>query len=225
MISIDKNEVLKENLPFFKDLSNNEVLKLNNKSSIIKYKKGEFIHTSKSACTGVLIAISGQFRTYISSPTGREITLFNLFDRDVCVLSASCVFKNITYDVNLEAVTDSVAIIIDSSFFKELSEYNTPVSNFLLNLTQDKLSQVLTVIEKTLFYSLEDKISDYLVELSNLNDSNIIYTTHETIANNLGSAREAVTRTLKKFEKDELIKLSRGKITILDSNKLSNISL
>lgn len=219
----NKNELLKENLPFFKNLSDDEVIKLNNRSSIIKYKKDEIVHTNNASCAGVLITISGQFRTYISAPSGREITLFNLLERDMCILSASCVFKNMTYDINLEASEDSTAILIDSSFFKELSTTNTYVSNFLVNLTQDKLSQALSIIEKTLFYSLEDKIADYLIEASNLSNSTIIYTTHENIANSIGSAREAVTRILKKFEKENLIQLSRGKINILDISKLTNL--
>ena len=71
------------------------------------------------------------------NPKG-EITLFRLLERDVCILSASCVFQNITYDINLEAEEESLAIIIDSSIIKDLSQSNTHVLEFLFNLT-DKL--------------------------------------------------------------------------------------
>lgn len=223
MIDIDKKELLKENLPFFDKLTSEEIIKLIDKSSIVKYEKGELIYGKKSSCTGILINIYGQFRTFISSQSGREITLFKLLDRDVCVLSASCVFKNITYDINLEAELDSLAIIIDSSFIKKLSETNNHVLNFLLDLTQDKLSEVLSVIEKTMFFSLENRVANFLIDEYNLINSDIIYITHENIANNLGSAREAISRVLKKFEKDNLLKISRGKIKLLDINGLENI--
>ncbi|WP_042273864.1 Crp/Fnr family transcriptional regulator [[Clostridium] dakarense] len=223
MDDIDKKELLKENLPFFNKLTSDEINKLIHKSSIIKYKKGELVYSENSTCTGVLVNIYGQFRIFISSQSGREITLFKLLDRDICVLSASCVFKNITYDINLEAELDSLAIIIDSAFIKSLSDNNSYVLNFLLNLTQDKLSETLSLIERTIFLSLENRVANFLISEYNLTNSDIIYVTHENIANNLGSAREAVSRILKKFEKENLLKISRGKIKLLDINGLENV--
>lgn len=223
MADIDKKNLLQENLPFFDKLNSDEINKLIDKSNIVKYKKGELIYGKNSSCTGILINIYGQFRIFISSQSGREITLFKLLNRDVCVLSASCVFKNITYDINLEAELDSLAIVIDSDFIKKLSETNNYVLSFLLNLTQDKLSETLSLIEKTIFFSLENRVANFLIAEHNLTNSDVIYVTHENIANNLGSAREAVSRILKKFEKDNLLEISRGKIKLLNLKNLENI--
>ena len=151
-------------------------------------------------------------------------TLFRLLERDVCILSASCVFQNITYDINLEAEEESLAIIIDSSIIKDLSQSNTHVLEFLFNLTQNKLSEVMYVLEQAVFFSLDSRISNFLIEESNLINSNTLYLTHESIANHLGSAREVISRILKKFEKDEIIQVSRGNIKILNFEKLNNIS-
>lgn len=224
MFDIDKSEILKENLPFYNNLSSKEIKDLISKSYLSSYKKGEIIHNKNSTCTGVLITISGQFRTFISAPSGREITLFRLLERDICILSASCAFKNITYDVNLESEEQSIALIIDSSFFNELSKSNTHVLSFLLNLTQDKLSNVMQVLEQAVFFSLDSRISNLLIEQSNFTNSNVLYITHESIANHLGSAREAVSRILKKFEKNKIIEISRGKIKLLDIDALKNLS-
>ncbi|MGL5663247.1 MAG: Crp/Fnr family transcriptional regulator, partial [Cetobacterium sp.] len=112
MLNVDKSLKLRENLPFFNKLSDSEKEDLVSKSFIAQYEKGEIIHNKSSTCTGVLVALSGQFRTFISAPNGREITLFRLFERDVCTLSASCVFQNLTHDINLEAEEKSIAIII-----------------------------------------------------------------------------------------------------------------
>ncbi len=96
--------------------------------------------------------------------------------------------------------------------------------NFLLNLTQDKLSNVMGVLEQAIFFSLDSRISNLLIEQSNFTNSNVLYITHESIANHLGSAREAVSRILKKFEKNKIIEISRGKIKLLDIDALKNLS-
>ena len=55
-----------------------------------KVEKGTVIHNGSMDCTGLLVVESGQLRAYILSDEGREITLYRLFDRDICLLSASC---------------------------------------------------------------------------------------------------------------------------------------
>lgn len=220
MKNINKELYFKNNLPFFKDLSKNEVEKLFSSSYIQNYSKGEFIYSKDKACTGVLLVVNGQLRSFLSSYSGKEITLFRLFDLDICMLSASCVFQNLTCDINLEAERDSSVIIIDSNFFKDLSSKNINVQNFFLNLTQNKLSEVMNVLEQVVFFSLDNRLSNYLINQYYLNNSNDIYITHDSIANDLGSAREVISRMLKRFEKDNLVKLSRGVIKIVDIEKL-----
>ena len=170
---VDKEYYLKETLPFFDDLTEEEKNEVISKSLITEYKKNEMmrvsmlhkkkneiVHSRNSACTGLLITLSGNFRVYISAPNGRQITLFKLYDRDVCMLSASCAFKNLNYDVNLEAQDDSKAIILDSSLIKKLSKSNFNIMKFLLDLTQDKLSQTMYVLEQATFFSLDERVTD-----------------------------------------------------------------
>ncbi|WP_297136007.1 Crp/Fnr family transcriptional regulator [Terrisporobacter sp.] len=213
---MDIEYYLKDILPFFNDLNDEEKMKLISKCNINKYKKGEIVHSKNSSCTGLLITLSGNFRGFISSPNGREITLFKLYERDVCMLSASCAFKNLTYDVNLEAETECSAIVLDSSLLEKLTSNNLSVIKYMLYLAQDKLSQVMYVLEQTTFFSLDERISEFLINQSNIENSNILYMTHENIANELGSSREVVSRILKKFEKEKKIEIYRGKIKLIN---------
>lgn len=216
---MDKEYYLRETLPFFDNLTQKEKEELVLKSTIGEYERGEIVHSKNSSCTGLLITVSGNFRVFISSPSGRQITLFKLYERDVCMLSASCAFQNLNYDVSLEAQWDCRSIILDSLLIKKLSESNFQVMNFLLQLTQDKLSQVMYVLEQATFFSLDDRITDFLLEQSRYLNSNILYITHENIANELGSSREVISRILKKFEKDGKLEVSRGKIKLIDMKK------
>lgn len=218
------NLYFKDNLPFFNDLSKKELDSLLCASYIKKFNKGELIHSKDSACTGIVLVTNGQLRSFMSSTTGREITLFRLFERDICMLSSSCVYQNLTYDIGLQSEVDSSVIIIDSVFFKEISKTNLSVQNFFLNLTQDKLSEIMWVLEQVVFFSLENRLANFLIDQYYLNNSISINITHDAIANNLGSAREVISRLLKKLEKDKMLKLSRGIITIINLEKLKSLS-
>ncbi len=159
----------------------------------------------------------------MSAISGKEITLFRLFEFDICMLSSSCVYQNLSYDINLQAEKDSSVIIIDSNFFKDLSSTNSSIQKFFLELTQNKLSEVMWVIEQVVFFNLEYRVANYLINQYYLDNSINIYTTHETIANNLGSAREVISRILKRLEKNNLLKIGRGYITITDIKGLKSL--
>lgn len=220
MLNIDKELYIKKNLSFFNNLSKEEINDLFSSSYIMKYNKGELIYSKDKACAGVILVVSGQLRSFMSSHSGKEITLFKLFELDTCVLSSSCVYKNLTYDISLEVEQDSYLIIIDSNFFKELSTKNIHVQQFILDFTQDKLSEIMFVLEQVVFFSLESRLANFLVNQSNLNNSVDINLTHSYIANDLGSSREVISRLLKRFENDNLVQISRGSIKILDIKRL-----
>lgn len=223
MTNKNKELYLKNNLPFFKNLSKKEIEKLLDSSYLEQYKQGELIHSKDKSCTGIVLVLDGQLKSFMSAISGKEITLFRLFEFDICMLSSSCVYQNLSYDINLQAEKDSSVIIIDSNFFKDLSSTNSSIQKFFLELTQNKLSEVMWVIEQVVFFNLEYRVANYLINQYYLDNSINIYTTHETIANNLGSAREVISRILKRLEKNNLLKIGRGYITITDIKGLKSL--
>ncbi|WP_054741039.1 Crp/Fnr family transcriptional regulator [Cellulosilyticum ruminicola] len=217
---MEKVNYLEEILPFWKSLLQSEKEELVQNSSIAQYDQGEIVHVKNAECTGILIVINGAFRSYIAAPSGREITLFKLYERDICMLSAACVFSNITYDINLCAIEEAKAIIIESTTFKALAQKNSAVLEFLLYITQSKLSDVMYTLEQAIFFPLDYRIAQFLYEQSLISETNDLELIHEMIANHLGSSREVVSRILKKFEKEGLVTLTRGHIKIKDSGQL-----
>lgn len=220
MITENKVIYLSEMLSFWQQLSHGEKEEIITKSQLMHYEKGEIVHTKQAECTGVLVVVEGAFRSYIAAPNGREITLFELYERDVCMLSAACAFRNITYDINLMATEKSIAILVDSATFKALAQQNHYAMAFLLELTQDKLSEILYTLEQAVFFPLDQRIANYLYEQYKTVNSKELYLTHEMIANHLGSSREVISRILKKFEEENIVTLSRGRMTLMDIAKL-----
>ena len=95
------------------------------------YEKGAFVHSSDNECLGMLFVLSGEIRTYLLSEEGREITLFRLYPGELCVLSASCVISQITFDTQMTAGMDTEVLIIPANVIAALKEKNLYVRCFL----------------------------------------------------------------------------------------------
>lgn len=195
-------------------------------SSAVKrtVKKGTVIHNGSSDCLGLLLVSSGQLRAYILSQEGREITIYRLFDRDTCMFSASCMLRNLQFDITIEAEKDSELWIIPPDIFKKLMDESLPVSNFVNQVIADRFSEVMWLMEQVLWKSFDKRLAAFLMEESNIEESDIIKITHEKIANHLGTAREVVTRMLRYFQNEQLIRLSRGTIEIIDHKRIQNLA-
>lgn len=194
-------------------------------SSAVKrtVKKGTVIHNGSSDCLGLLLVSSGQLRAYILSQEGREITIYRLFDRDTCMFSASCMLRNLQFDITIEAEKDSELWIIPPDIFKKLMDESLPVSNFVNQVIAGRFSEVMWLMEQVLWKSFDKRLAAFLMEESNIEESDIIKITHEKIANHLGTAREVVTRMLRYFQNEQLIRLSRGTIEIIDHKRIQNL--
>lgn len=93
-------------------------------------KKGTVLHNGSMDCTGLLLIQSGQLRAYMLSEEGREITLYRLFDMDMCLFSASCIMRSIQFEVTIEAEKDTDLWIIPAEVYRGIMEESAPVANY-----------------------------------------------------------------------------------------------
>ena len=189
---------------------------------IRKVKKGTVLHDG-TECTGLFLIISGQLRAYILSDEGREITLYRLFDRDICLFSASCMMRSIQFDITIEAEKDTEAWVIPVDVYMKLLEVSAPISNYTTELMAARLSEAMWLIEQVLWKSLDKRVAEFLLEEASIEGTDTLKITHEAIANHLGSHREVITRMLKYFQGEGLVSVSRGTVTVLDAKRLSKI--
>lgn len=189
-----------------------------------KAKKGTILHNGSADCTGLLLIKAGQLRAYILSDEGREITIYRLFDRDMCLFSASCVLRGIQFDVLVEAERDTVALFLPAQVYQGLMEESTAVANFTNELMADRFSEVMRRMDQLLSKKLDVRLAALLVEESRLAESSTLRLTHDRLARHLGSAREVVTRLLKDFQADGLVRLSRGGIELLELSRLEALA-
>ena len=104
---ISKEKDFQEFFPVWNKLTAGQQEQLEHAVRYEHTKKGTIIHNGSLDCVGVLLIHSGQLRAYMISEEGREITLFRLFERDLCLFSASCMMPNIQFDTIIEAENDT----------------------------------------------------------------------------------------------------------------------
>ena len=183
-------------------------------------KKGARIHDSSAECLGLVMVRSGQLRAYILSEDGREITFSRLFDYDVSLLSASCALPDLQLNVMIEAEKDTEFWNIPACLFKNLMEESLAVSNYARTLLSSNFTELMWLMEQIMWKSLDKRLAAFLMEEMSIEGSPVLKITHEVIANHLGSPREVITRMLRYFQNEGMVKLSRGAIEITGMDKL-----
>ncbi len=210
--------------PIWNKLTPAHQQRLKDAAESLKAKAGTVIHNGSMDCLGLLLIRSGQLRVYTLSSEGREITLYRLFDHDICLFSASCVMPNIQFEVIIEAEKDSEMWVLPSCLFKDLMEESAVVANYANQLISSRFSDVMWLMEQIMWKSFDKRLAAFLLEESALDGSPVLKITHEKIANHMGTAREVVTRMLRYFQGEGMVKLTRGAVEIVDVKKLSQLA-
>ena len=218
--AVTKMESVLERLPFWKLLTDSEKELVQQNAVIRLYKKGTRVYSGERECLGMLFVMQGEMRTYLLSEEGREVTMFRIYPNDLCVLSASCVISQISFDTQMSAQKDTEALIIPPNIVLFLKEKNLSVRCFLYELATKRFSDVMWAMQQILFKRLDQRLALFLMQESQRLGTDTIHMTHEQIAQQISSAREAVARMLKQFSEDGLVELKRGAIRLLDQKGL-----
>lgn len=190
----------------------------------VHYDAGEMIHNGAYSCIGVLLVKSGGLRVFMLSDEGKEITLYRLGPNELCVLSASCILDNITFDVCIETEAESEVLLIPAAQFQQLVGENMALENAVYRQVIDRFSSIMWAMEQMLFMKFDKRLAIFLLDECSKTGEAKISLTHEQIAKYMGSAREVVSRMLKHFAREGMVELSRGGIRILDKEKLRGLT-
>ena len=215
---------LAQYFPIFDKLPPSEQELLNQTAVKRTVKAGTMVHSGEEDCMGLLVIRAGQLRAYITSEEGREITMYRLFDRDVCLFSASCVMNSVQFDMMIVAEKDTEFWIIPPWIFKKLMERNVEMANYSNQIMATRFTDVMWLMEQVMWKSFDKRLAHFLLEESELENTRLLKITHEIIASHLGTAREVVTRMLKYFQSEGMVSLRRGTIELTDVEALENLS-
>ena len=185
-----------------------------------KIPKGTVVHDGSPDCLGMLLVRSGQLRAYLLNEEGREVTICRFFEMDICLFTAACVMPNMQFDIFIEAEKDTEIWVIPACLYKNLMDESLVLANYAHDLITGHFSELMWLMEQIMWKSFDKRLAEFLLEEVQLEGSPVLKITHEKIANHMGTAREVVTRMLRYFQSEGMIRLTRGTVDIKDKKQL-----
>jgi CRP/FNR family transcriptional regulator len=215
---------LADYFPIWDRLTDAERKALENSVTKRTVPEGTLLHNGSNDCVGLFVICSGQLRAFILSDEGKEVTLYRLFERDICLLSASCMMASIQFDIAIEAEKDSELLMIPKDVYKNLMDSSAVVAGYTNELMASRFSEVMWLIEQIMWKSFDKRLAEFLLAESALEQSDTLNITHEKIANHMGTAREVVTRMLRYFQSEGMVGLARGEIRLTNRAALESLA-
>ena len=213
-----------ECFPIWNKLTREQQERLRGVTELQQIPRGTVVHDGSPECKGMVLVKSGQLRAYLLSDEGREGTFCRFFEMDICLFSASCVMPNMMFDVFIEAEKDTEIWGIPACLYQNLMDESLPLSNYSHALITNHFSEVMWLMEQIMWKSFDKRLAGFLVEESRIEETDSLKITHEKIAAHLGTAREVVTRMLRYFQSDGMVKLTRGTVELVDKKALQRLS-
>ena len=216
-------ELLQRSFPFWDELSleQQEAMERGIMKTICGKKTR--LHFGGGECAGVQIIEKGRARVFITSPNGGDITLFRLMDGDVSILSAACMLNGMDIELDMEMETDCTVYTIPKKVYKKIYDESGAVKDYTMEMISERFSDIMWLFNQFVFSNVASRLAGTLLEHRALEGSDVLPVTHEVLARDAGTAREVVSRLLKQFQADGLVRLTRGKVEIIDAGRLGKI--
>ena len=177
----------------------------------IQVPKGNLLFYQGDVCGDILWLTKGKVRLYAQAEGIEEITLYTLQPGEQCIVNTASLLSQTQAIASAETVTDIEGYLIDVESIKKLAKISDVYQDYLFSLYQLRFTSLANLINDIKFKRLDERILDWLQK----QDEKIIETTHEFIANELGSSRVVVSRLLKELEQQGKVILHRGKIELI----------
>ncbi len=221
-----KAEYVNQWLELFPALKELEAAELDMLKSVVSFKqlaKGEIAYQPGWDCSNYLMCLGGQTRVYRSSESGREILLYRVATGQTCVLTTSCLMGETTFPAESIAEQDTLLAAIPESDFNKLMAMSVKFRSFVHDNYGNLLSELILLVNEVAFSRIDIRLARYLLKVAD--NSNTIHTTHQKLAMDMGSVREVISRHVNEWERQGWIDSQRGKIVLLDREKLNEYSL
>ncbi len=182
---------------------------------------GEALFREGDPCTHFLMVLSGTVRVQMLSEQGREIVLYRVAAGQTCVLTTACLLGDRAYNAQGVVETAVSALLLPASSFRKLLADSPAFRDFVFAAYGTRLSDLLLVVEEVAFRRIDARLAAFLVEHAG---SRELAVTHRRLAVELGTAREVISRQLKELERRGWIRTSRGRITIVRPDALTDLA-
>lgn len=189
-----------------------------NQSIVLKNKIGDQLFLEADPVQVFPLVLEGSIKVYKSDPNGKSVILYEVNPGEGCVLSTSSLLGQTLYPASGKVEANLVAVGIPKDLFYKMVDHSAAFRRYVFQIFSERLSHLLEMIEEVSFKKLDQRLAKYL-----LDKAPEIRTTHQKIADDLGSSREIISRLLKRFEKEGYLNLEREKIVISSPNNMKSL--
>jgi CRP/FNR family transcriptional regulator len=184
----------------------------------VKVPAGAILFDEQQPCQGFPFILEGTIRVVKAAANGRELPLYRVLPGESCIITSSCLLGHAAY--NARGITEgptTLALLPRELFNALLGE---PVFRaFVFALFSERMADLMQLVEEVAFQKLDQRLAALL-----LGKGRVVSVTHQQLADELGSVREIVSRLLKNFSEQDLVRLGREQIEILDPARLRQIT-
>jgi len=180
---------------------------------------GTVMFDEQNACQAFPMLLEGSIRVTKTAANGRELQLYRVVPGESCILSSSCLLGGAPYTARGIAESEVTLVALPPPLFNRLLAQHEPFRNYVFSLFSERITDLLQLVEAVAFQRLDQRLAALL-----LGKGKVIHTTHQALADELGSVREIVTRLLKSFAEQGVVSLGREQIEIRDAPKLRRIA-
>ncbi|MGL6175013.1 MAG: Crp/Fnr family transcriptional regulator [Cellulosilyticaceae bacterium] len=199
-------ESLYKAYPILKMINERNKNKLDEGFSFRVLERGEYLRGKE--CPGLIFIVKGKIKAEKIDLEGRQTNLYEIEEGELCHESLSCHLKCESLEVMGYAVVDTIVAILPKEMIDKYLLNDVEFMQYLYKNLYNKFKTIIGHKESIIHESIEERVLKYLAQKG----KNIIYTTHQEIALELGSSREVISRKLKQLENEGYIELGRGKI-------------
>lgn len=193
------------------------------RSRVVSVPKGTVIFGPGKAPESMLLLIEGTVRVQEISEGGREIVLYRVSRGESCVLTTACLLADENYLAEGIAETDIAAVAIPRQTFEDLIAGSSGFRRFVFSAYSKTLTELFMIIQEIAFSRIDIRLAQRLCGRSNADSE--VFLTHQQLANELGTAREVISRQLNEFLRRNWIHTARGKIRLTNKAALDRLAM
>ena len=219
MLDNDTRSRLLQQYPMLRDLPGADRSELLATASVMHLAAGTVVFDENQPCQGFPLLLSGNIRVIKAAPNGRELQLYRVMPGESCILTSSCLLGNTRYRARGIAEQSLEMVLLPAAAFHSLLGKQEAFRNYVFHLFSDRLTDLMQLVSAVAFQKLDQRLANLLVS-----KTSPIHATHQALADELGSAREIVSRLLKGFAEQGWVKLGREQIDITDAAALKKFA-
>lgn len=184
----------------------------------VSLPSGTTVFDERQPCQGFPFVLGGAIRVAKVSASGRELPLYRVQAGENCIITSSCLLGHADYNARGVSEGETTLALLPRALFDEMLA-EPAFRDFVFALFSERMAELMQLVEEVAFRKLDQRLAALL-----LGKGRMLRTTHQQLADELGSVREMVSRLLKGFADQGLVRLGREQVEVLDPAGLRRIA-